>query len=117
MSVLERTREYGLLKAMGTRPNQVFRLVIYESFLIAAASVIAGIGVGTIGNHLLSIYGISLSEPFTYGGVEFREMRSEITAQSLYIPAITVILSSVVISIFPAIRAARTASAKSMRIH
>jgi ABC-type lipoprotein release transport system permease subunit len=117
MSVLERTREYGLLKAIGTRPNQVFRLVIYESFIIAAISVIVGVGVGTLGNYLLSVYGISLSEPFTYGGVEFRDMYSKITAQSLYIPAITVILAAVIISIFPAIRAARTASAKSMRMH
>lgn len=117
MSVLERTREYGLLKAIGTRPNQLFRLVLYESFIIAAASVFVGSALGTFANHLLSIHGISLSEPFTYGGMEFQEMRSKVTAQSLYIPAITVILSAVVVSVFPAAKAARTASARAMRIH
>lgn len=117
MSVLERTREYGLLKAIGTSPYQVFRLVVYESFIIAMVGVIVGSGLGIIANHLLSVYGITLSKPFTYGGMEFRQMHSEVSAQSLYIPAITVILSATLVSVLPAIRAARTASAKAMRMH
>jgi putative ABC transport system permease protein len=117
MSVLERTREYGLLKAIGTRPNQLFRLVLYESFIIATASVVVGSALGTFANYLLSVHGLILSEPFSYGGMKFQEMRSKITAHSLYIPGITVILSAVLVSVFPAAKAARTASARAMRIH
>jgi ABC-type lipoprotein release transport system permease subunit len=42
---------------------------------------------------------------------------SEINARSFYIPAITVIISATLVSIFPAVKAARTNPARSMRIH
>src|SRR5262245_19121642 len=42
MSVLERTREFGVLLALGTRPGRIVRLVLSESFWIATLSVAAG---------------------------------------------------------------------------
>ncbi|MBD3183866.1 FtsX-like permease family protein [Candidatus Poribacteria bacterium] len=115
MSVLERTREYGVLKAVGTRPFQVFKLVIFEVSIIAVASVLIGSLLSTFINHLLSVYGINLSEPFSYGGIEFNKLSSQVSARSVYLPAIIVILSSAGISVIPAIRAARTVAAKAMR--
>jgi len=115
MSVLERTREYGILKAVGTRPTQVFRLVLYEVFIIAVASSVIGAGLGFISNYFLSTYGITLSQPFSYGGVSFQKMQSVINARSFYLPAIIIILSGTLISIFPAVKAARVAPAKAMR--
>ncbi len=43
MSVLERTREYGLLRAVGTRPGQIFWLVIVEVSIMAVVSVAFGL--------------------------------------------------------------------------
>ena len=43
MSVLERTREYGVLKAVGTKPTQIFWLVICEVILIAIGSIAVGV--------------------------------------------------------------------------
>ncbi|MFQ6109249.1 MAG: ABC transporter permease [Candidatus Aminicenantales bacterium] len=117
MSVLERTREYGVLKAMGTKPGQIFWQVIVEVNLVALASIVIGIGISLFINHLLSIHGVSLPTSFTYGGVEFKTMYSQINARSLYIPALTVILSASLVSIFPALRAARIDPARAMRIH
>ncbi len=117
MSVLERRREYGLLKAMGTKPRQIFALVIYEVNILAIASIIIGAGLGSLINYIFSRQGITLPQAFTYGGIEFTKMFTEVTAQSLYIPAITVILAATFISIFPALRAARIEPAKSMRMH
>jgi ABC-type lipoprotein release transport system permease subunit len=115
MSVLERTREYGVLKAMGTRPRQVFGQVLLETNVIAGASILGGGVLSLLINHILSIQGISLPTPFTYGGVEFRAMYSEINAQSLYIPALTVLLSASLVSLFPGYRAARIRPARAMR--
>lgn len=42
MSVLERTREIGILRAIGWRRSRVVRLILYESLLLS----IAGAGVG-----------------------------------------------------------------------
>lgn len=117
MSVLERRREYGLLKAIGTKPIQIIWLVLAEINIIAILSIMVGIGVGTLLNYLLSIHGMTFPEPFTYGGVEFSKMYTEVNARSLYIPGLTVILSATIVSLFPALKAARTLPAKAMRIH
>ncbi len=117
MAILERTREYGVLKALGTRPQHIFWQIVLEINIIALASIVLGAGLSLIINHILSIHGIHLPTSFTYGGIEFKSLYSAITPRSLYIPAITVILSATVVSFFPALRAARISPAKAMRIH
>lgn len=46
MSVLERTREFGVLRALGTKPRTVFGLVLIESVLITGLGVAAGLLIG-----------------------------------------------------------------------
>ena len=117
MSVLERTREYGVLKAVGTKPVQIFWLVTCEVVIIAFCSIAVGALLGTLINHLLSIYGITFPQEFTYGGLKFQTMYAEVNARSLIIPAITVLLAATLVSLFPALKAARIAPAKAMRTH
>jgi ABC-type antimicrobial peptide transport system permease subunit len=117
MSVLERQREYGLLRAIGTKPWQIFRMVLLEVNILAVISVLLGTTLGIVINHIFSQHGIDLPQAFTYGGVEFKTMYTMVSARSLYIPAITVLLSATLISIFPALRAARTDPAVAMRTH
>lgn len=47
MSVLERTREFGVLMALGTRPSRIIQVVLAESFWIATVSVIVGALLGS----------------------------------------------------------------------
>jgi ABC-type lipoprotein release transport system permease subunit len=117
MSVLERTREYGVLKAVGTRPASLFGLVLYEVNIIALASVIAGTAFGFLINSLLSRHGITLPEAFSYGGIEFTKMYTAVNARSFYIPALTVIFAANFISLFPSLKAARIEPARAMRSH
>lgn len=117
MSVMERTSEYGVLKAIGTKPGQIFWLVVCEVLIIAVGSIVVGGLLGTVANHLLSIYGITMPQEFTYGGIKFQTMYAEVNAGSLIIPAITVILSAGIVSIFPALKAARILPARAMRTH
>ena len=117
MSVLERRREFGVLKAIGTRPMQIVSMVLFEVSILALVSVLIGIVLGVAGNYYLSIHGMTLSESFTYGGIEFKTMYAEINARSLFIPAITVALASTLVSIFPAANAARMDPARTMRMH
>jgi putative ABC transport system permease protein len=117
MTVLERTREYGVLRAVGTGPGQIFRLVIYEVFLMACIGIVIGAILSLVANYALSIHGIPMPEKFTYGGVEFSHYYSEVNGHSFYIPAITVMLAAMIISIFPALKAARIEPARALRTH
>lgn len=115
MSVLERTREYGLMRAVGTKPLQIFWLVLCEVVIIALISIIIGALIGTTINYLLSIYGITFSEGFTFGGMKFDKLHAEVNLRTLIIPTVTVMFSALLVSLYPAIKAARILPAKAMR--
>lgn len=117
MSVLERTREYGVLRSLGTRQGQIIRLVLYEVAVMAVLSIVIGVVVGLGANYWLSQTGIKIGEGLTYGGVVFDTMKSEINARSFYIPAIAVLISAILVSLYPAGKAAKVPPAKAMRLH
>jgi putative ABC transport system permease protein len=117
MSVLERRREYGLLKALGTKPRRIVGLVLLEVIILSALSMVIGAGLGLGANAILSRYGIKFSSGLTYGGMVFDTMKSEINLRSFTIPALTVIICAVLVSLFPAMKASRTEPARTMRMH
>lgn len=61
VSVLERLREFAILRAVGTRFGIISSIIFLESFLLAMAGFILGIifGGGTL--YYFSIYGLDLS--------------------------------------------------------
>jgi len=117
MSVLERRREYGVLKAVGTKPGQIVKMVLLEVNILAVLCIVFGAAVGLLINYIFSIHGIAIPEPMTYGGMKFQYMFTEINAMSFYIPAVTVLVAATLVSLFPALKAAHTDPARSMRTH
>jgi len=115
MSVLERTREYGVLKAVGTKPAQIFKLVLIEVNIIAIFSIIIGSGIAFIINSIFAKYGYTIPEPISFGGMMFETMRGEVNLRSFVIPAITIFFTASLVGFFPALRAAKIDPAKSMR--
>ncbi|MGW2372608.1 ABC transporter permease [Kitasatospora sp. NPDC001683] len=70
LSVIERTREIGLLRAVGTSRGQVGRMIRLESVLIAVHGALLGLGLGLAwgiaGQKALTLYGITaLGIPWT----------------------------------------------------
>ncbi len=120
MSVLERRREYGVLKALGTKPRQVFALILLEIQVLALISIVLGAGLSLPLNIFFSHHPIrmggALSEPMTFGGMDFRSFAAEVNVRSFVIPAITVLLSAFLVSLMPAVKAARVEPAKSIRV-
>ena len=76
-----------------------------------------GAGVGLGANALLARHGIGFGSKFTYGGMVFDTMRSEINARSFLIPAVTVLFAAVIVCLIPAVKASRTEPARTMRMH
>ncbi len=117
MTVMERRREYGMLRAIGTTPAQIVRMVIWEVLCMAAIGIAGGLVVAYLAAYYLLIEGIPMPEPFTWGGVQFTHMYAELSAHIFWVPALAVVVTALVVSLFPAIRAAHVAPAKVMRLH
>ncbi len=117
MTVLERRREYGVLRAVGTGPGQIFRLVLIEVTVMAVIGIVAGSLAAWAANHYFAVRGLSAGFEFTYGGIEFTRMYTEVNARTFWIPALSVMVSALLVSIYPAARAAHTPPALAMRLH
>jgi ABC-type lipoprotein release transport system permease subunit len=90
---------------------------LLEVTILAVFSILLGAVLGFGANSLLSTHGIKFGEGFTYGGVKFDTMYSEVNTKSFFIPALIVLLCSTLVSLYPSFKAARTEPAKTMRMH
>ncbi len=114
MTILERTKEFGVLRAVGTRPAALVQMILLETTILAILSIIPGIIISIGANTWLSIYGISIP-PIQFGGVLFDRIVGEVTVKSIVSPIVVTVGSAVLVSILPAIRAARISPAKAMQ--
>jgi ABC-type lipoprotein release transport system permease subunit len=109
-----------VLKALGTRPRQVFALILLEVHFLALISIILGFGLSLPVNSYLSRHPFPLtgmfSKPVTFGGMQYNTFASEVNVRSFVIPAVTVLISAFLVSLMPAAKAARTEPAKSIRM-
>ena len=115
MVILERTREFGVLRALGTRPSQVFMLIVLETTYLSIISIIVGTVAGMLANWWFSVYGITLSTPLEFGGFLFDKITAQITIRSILMPAAIIFGTAVVVSIWPAGRAAWVIPVKALR--
>ncbi|MFA5965136.1 MAG: FtsX-like permease family protein [Sphingomonas sp.] len=61
MSVLERTREFGMLLALGMRPGQIGRMLWLELLILAAAGSAIGVSLGGTLVFWLSAHGVAFA--------------------------------------------------------
>ena len=107
MSTLERTREFGVLKAIGTRPAMLFGLIQLEALMLALLGCLPGLLLTLPINGYFVQHGIVLSQGFDMGGMRFDRLLGEFSWFTLGVPAVVVIGSTLLVSVFPAWRAAR----------
>jgi len=115
MVILERTSEFGVLRALGTRPQQVFEMIVLETLYLAVGSAAAGAAAGALANWLLSVHGIALSTPIEYGGMMFEKILGANSVRSVLMPPAIILGTALLVSIPPGIRAARISPARAMR--
>ena len=106
MSVLERTREFGTMMALGVKPVRLGSLVITETFIMSSLGLVIGAALGTTLAYYLSIVG------FSYPGME--EMAGKFNLPDRMYPSLSllsillgpgiVFFCSLLASIYPALR-------------
>ncbi len=117
MSVLERTREFGVLKAIGTTPLNIFKLIIIENTILSFISLFIGILISLAVVYYFSIHEIKLTKSLHYGGLEFSGMKATLSFSGIMIPAMVVYSSTLLVSLWPAFRAASIIPIKAMSDH
>lgn len=105
MSVAERTREIGTLRAMGTRPSGILRMFLAEGVVMAAVGCAAGALFALLVRAGLNAWGFTLPPP--PGGTHGDPIHVQLYPLA-YGAGLAVMLATMAIaSYFPARRAAR----------
>ena len=106
MSVLERTREFGTMMALGLQPARLSRLVMLETALMTALGLVLGIAAGLAINLYLSRVG------FSYPGMDEVALKFNLperiypafTILSLTLGPAAVAVGSLLAALYPALR-------------
>ncbi|MCH7880674.1 MAG: ABC transporter permease [Proteobacteria bacterium] len=106
MSVLERTREFGVMMALGLKPGNLSRLVMMETSMMAGLGLALGVLVGFVITWYLSIAG------FSYPGME--EMAAKFNLPERIYPSVSILslmlgpgfvaIGCLLAAIYPALR-------------
>ncbi|MBI3898876.1 MAG: ABC transporter permease [Gammaproteobacteria bacterium] len=117
MAVLERTREFGLELALGTRPAQIVRTVLYESLGLGALGLGAGIVAGALVVGYFHTAGFDLSAYSVTGRIPglTSVIYPTILFANVWLPTSALFVTSTVAALYPAWRAARLDPVQALR--
>jgi len=110
MAVAERTREFGVMMALGTPPDAVVRMVVYETVALMLVASVIGYAVGAAVVALFGNIGLDLSGFYRdYSAIPGLTgiVYPQLVAGNLVGPGIGLFLASVAVSLHPAAKAAR----------
>jgi ABC-type lipoprotein release transport system permease subunit len=117
LTIVERFREFGILKAMGVTPRELIGLIFLESFMVCFIATLLGLVVGWLAIQVFAVIGIDFSgltshnRYFIVSGM----VQPRATMASLYWPGILSIVVSVISSYLPTRIAARKAAGETLR--
>mgnify|MGYP000642475461 CR=1 FL=1 len=78
MSVMERVREFGVMLALGTRPRQIFRIILYEGIVLGFLATSVGLALGILttlpGMHWGIDFGAMMGDNVEVAGVTMDAM-------------------------------------------
>jgi ABC-type lipoprotein release transport system permease subunit len=105
MSVLERTKEFGIVMSLGVSPGRLGRLVLLETTLMALLGLAVGVLLGGalvlwFGVHGLSFPGLDEAGQFNLPD----RIYLQLTATGLLLGPSVVLIASLVATLYPVVR-------------
>jgi ABC-type lipoprotein release transport system permease subunit len=119
MAVMERTREIGMLMAVGMNKMNVFRMIMLETVILALFGGLVGMVISGIIIHIYSNVGVNLTA-FSKGfeSIGFNAMVYPTLERSFYIGlTILVIIAGIISSLIPARKALRLNPVEAIRTY
>ena len=118
MAVLERTKELGMLMAIGMNKLRVFMMILMETVMLSIFGGICGILLGWALNLYFGVKGIDLGAWSTaYKSMGFDTLVYTKLSMSITIDiAIMVIITGILAAIYPAMKALKLKPAEAIRI-
>ncbi len=112
MSVLERVREFGVMRAVGMKARQVRRLVLLEGLILGVVAVVVGDLLGLLLTVPLLVWGVDLAsfagDQMSWGGVAVTtQTYAEIDWVRFVAYSVMGVLLTVLASVYPAWKASR----------
>ncbi len=116
MAILERTHEFGVMMAVGTKPARLTRLVLTESAGMTLVGVAAGIVLGCLLTWYFQVHGIELagsSELLRQYGIPSR-LYPRLTPISVFAGPTVVFVITLLAAMYPALKIRRLKPVEAM---
>jgi ABC-type lipoprotein release transport system permease subunit len=107
MSVYERTREIGILSAIGMRGGRIMWMFLAESALLAVGGVLMGILLGFLGVYLFNINGFYIGNMGLTGFMVADTIFAKMTLNDMINLSIVTFIVTILAGLYPAIMASR----------
>jgi ABC-type lipoprotein release transport system permease subunit len=116
MAIFERTKEFGVMMAIGTTPRRLTKILLIESMAMTAIGIIAGILIGMGVTYYFQINGIDFSggsELLSQFGITGR-MYPKLSFLSVSIGPFMVLFFTFIAALYPALKVRRLRPVEAM---
>src|SRR5574342_75004 len=115
MSVYERTREIGILSAIGMRGSRIMMLFLAESSLLAIGGVIIGLILGVLATLYFNVHGFYVGNMGLSGIAITDTVYAKLTMENLINLTIMTFVATILAGLYPAIMASRMQPVEALR--
>ena len=106
MSVFERTREIGILAAMGMRGRRIMAMFFAESSLLALGGIVMGVALGSLISAYVQQYGIFIGDFGMTGILIGERIHAYLTLKDIVTLSIMAFVITLLAALYPAMVAA-----------
>ena len=115
MSVYERTREIGILSAIGMKGRRIMALFLAESSLLAVGGVIMGLILGGLAVAYFTKYGFSIENMGVTGILIGNTIYAQLTMEDTVNLSILTFVVTLLAGLYPAVMASRMEPVEALR--